>query len=81
MKTNFIESRFLNGLEQKLGGVIAVRYSPQEKLGDFLWSYSTNSMIIGYMNSNERTSMSHMSVLPTLEVGKKAVVEGVCFKM
>ncbi|KAK2576807.1 hypothetical protein KPH14_005443 [Odynerus spinipes] len=81
MKTNFIESRFLNGLEQKLGGVIAIRYSPQERLGDFLWSYSTNSMIIGYMNSNERTSTSHMSVLPTLEVGKKAVVEGVCFRM
>ncbi|KAI4479747.1 PREDICTED: threonine aspartase 1 isoform X1 [Polistes canadensis] len=81
MKINFIESRFLNGIEKKLGGVIAIRYSPQEKLGDFLWSYSTNSMIIGYMNSNERTSISHMSVLPTIEVGKKAVVEGVCFRM
>ncbi|KAG7202833.1 hypothetical protein KM043_009986 [Ampulex compressa] len=81
MKTDFIDSRFLCDLEQKLGGVIAIRYSPQEKLGDFLWSHSTNSMIIGYMSSNERAAMSHMSTLPSTEVGKKAVVEGICFKL
>ncbi|KYN19910.1 PREDICTED: threonine aspartase 1 [Trachymyrmex cornetzi] len=81
MSTDFIDSKFLCGLEQKLGGVIAVRYSPQEGLGDFLWSHSTNSMIIGYMNTCERASMSYMSALPSHEVGKKAVVEGVCFKL
>ncbi|KOC66712.1 Threonine aspartase 1 [Habropoda laboriosa] len=81
MKANFIDSKFLCGLEQKLGGVIAIRYAPQEGLGDFLWSHSTNSMIIGYMNSNERTPMSHMAVLPSHEVGKKAIVEGICFKI
>ncbi|XP_624615.1 threonine aspartase 1 isoform X2 [Apis mellifera] len=81
MKADFIDSKFLYGLEQKLGGVIAIRYAPQEGLGDFLWSHSTNSMIIGYMNSNEQTPMSHMAVLPSHEVGKKAIVEGICFKI
>lgn len=51
------DSKFLCGLEQKLGGVIAIRYAAQEGVGDFLWSHSTNSMIIGYMNSNEQTPM------------------------
>ncbi|KAK9304342.1 hypothetical protein QLX08_004316 [Tetragonisca angustula] len=81
MKADFIDSKFLCGLEQKLGGVIAIRYAPQEGVGDFLWSHSTNSMIIGYMNSNEQTPMSHMAVLPPHEVGKKAIVEGICFKI
>lgn len=80
MKADFIESRFLCGLEQKLGGVIAIRYSPQEKVGEFFWSHSTNSMIIGCMNTYDRVPMSHMSVLQTYEVGKKAVVEGISFK-
>ncbi|XP_076632242.1 taspase 1 isoform X4 [Colletes latitarsis] len=81
MKVDFIDSKFLYGLDQKLGGVIAIRYSAQEGLGDFLWSHSTNSMIIGYMNSSEQTPVSHMSILPSHEVGKKAVVEGICFKI
>ncbi|KAH0952741.1 hypothetical protein HN011_010336 [Eciton burchellii] len=81
MSADFIDSKFLYGLEQKLGGVIVVRYSPQEGLGDFLWSHSTNSMIIGYMNTCGRAPISYMSVLPSHEVGKKAIVEGVCFKM
>ncbi|EFN89863.1 Threonine aspartase 1 [Harpegnathos saltator] len=81
MNADFIDSKFLDGLEQKLGGVIAIRYSPQEGLGDFLWSHSTNSMIIGYMNTCENAPVSYMSVLPSSEVGKKAVVEGVCFKI
>ncbi|XP_076235332.1 taspase 1 isoform X2 [Calliopsis andreniformis] len=81
MKVDFIDSRFLYGVEQKLGGVIAIRYAAQEGVGDFLWSHSTNSMIVGYMNSSERTPMSRMSVLSSHEVGKKAVVEGTCFKI
>ncbi|XP_033228720.1 threonine aspartase 1-like isoform X2 [Belonocnema kinseyi] len=81
MKKDFIDSRFLSELEQKLGGAIAIRYSSEEKLGDLLWSHSTNTMIVGYMNSMEKTAVSHMSVLPLIEVGKKAVVEGICFKL
>ncbi|XP_015610184.1 threonine aspartase 1 isoform X2 [Cephus cinctus] len=81
MKNDFIDSMFLRGLEQKLGGVIVIKYSSLEGFGDVLWSHSTNSMIIGYMNSNERTATSRMSVLPQDEVGKKAIVEGVCFKI
>ncbi|XP_017885648.2 threonine aspartase 1 [Ceratina calcarata] len=81
MENEFLNSRFLDGLEQKLGGVVAIRYSPQEGSGDFLWSHSTNSMIVGYMNSNDQTATSHMAVLPSQEVGRKTTVEGICFKL
>lgn len=81
MNVDFIDSKFLRGLDQKLGGVIAIRYAAEEGLGDFLWSYSTNSMIIGYMNSCEQAATSHMAVLSADEVGKKAIVEGICFKI
>ncbi|XP_012280720.1 threonine aspartase 1 [Orussus abietinus] len=81
MKKQFLDSRFLDGLDQKLGGVIALRYSAQDALGDLLWSHSTNSMIIGYMNSSDRSPTSRMSVLEPKDVGKKAIVEGICFTL
>lgn len=64
------DSKFLCGLEQKLGGVIAVRYSPEEGLGDFLWSHSTNSMIIGYMNTCERAPMVYILFFSLLNIIK-----------
>lgn len=81
MKTDFIESPFLTGLDQKLGGAIAVKYSPQQFGGDLLWSHTTKSMIVGYMSTREAKPKSRMSVLTTPEVGRKAVVEGIGFKL
>ncbi|XP_046613467.1 threonine aspartase 1 isoform X2 [Neodiprion virginianus] len=81
MKNDFIESPFLTGLDQKLGGTIAIKYSPQQFVGDLLWSHSTKSMIIGYMNTRELKPKSRMSVLTSPEVGRKAVVEGIGFRI
>lgn len=81
MKNDFLDSKFLSALEQKMGGAIAIRYMSDEKIGDLLWSHSTNTMIIGYMNSTEKTAVSHMSTLPEAVVGEKAVVEGICFRL
>lgn len=81
MKEDFIESEFLNGLEQKLGGAIAIRYSLEESIGDLLWTHSTNSMILGYMSSQDSSAKSCVSTLEPGDVGRKAVVEGLCFRL
>ncbi|XP_058802148.1 threonine aspartase 1-like [Phymastichus coffea] len=81
MQADFIDSRLLQHLSEKLGGLIAIRYSHEDGCGDLLWSHSTNSMIIGYKSSTDKSAKSHMSNLPVPEVGKKATVEGVSFKL
>lgn len=47
-----------------MGGAIAIRYMSDEKIGDLLWSHSTNTMIIGYMNSTEKTAV--VSIIVTM---------------
>ncbi|KAK0161352.1 hypothetical protein PV327_009830 [Microctonus hyperodae] len=81
MKDNFIDSEYLNGLDEKLGGGIAIRYSIDESIGDLLWTHSTNSMILGYMSSHDLNAKSCVSSLESCQVGKKAIVEGVCFRL
>ncbi|XP_016840783.1 threonine aspartase 1 [Nasonia vitripennis] len=81
MHSNFLDSRFLKDLNEKYGGVLAIRYSAEDGCGDFLWSHTTNSMIIGYMNSNDKSAKSRMSILSPPEVGKKAIIEGILFKL
>ncbi|XP_008556585.1 threonine aspartase 1 [Microplitis demolitor] len=81
MKNSFLESEFLDGLESKLGGAIALRYSNDEATGDLLWTHSTNSMILGHMSSHDTTPKSCVSSLDDELVGKKAVVEGICFRL
>ncbi|CAB0045156.1 unnamed protein product [Trichogramma brassicae] len=81
MQKNFIESRYLLGIKEKLGGSIVIRYNAQDDCGDFLWTHSTNSMIIGYMNANSKGAKSYMSTMPNSDVGKKCIVEGIMFKL
>ncbi|XP_034946315.1 threonine aspartase 1-like [Chelonus insularis] len=81
MKDKFIDSEFLHGLDQKLGGAIAIRYSLDDSIGDLLWTHSTNSMILGHMSSHDSNAKSCVSSLEPCEVGKKAIVEGICFRL
>ncbi|XP_011298602.1 threonine aspartase 1 [Fopius arisanus] len=76
----FIGSEFLQGIDQKMGGGIVVRYDVDEGLGDLFWTHSTNSMILGYMNSKDEAAVGLASVLEASEAGRKAVVQGVGFK-
>ncbi|KAJ8670485.1 hypothetical protein QAD02_001744 [Eretmocerus hayati] len=81
MQTNFMGSKFLANLSEKHGGVIAIRYSIDDDCGDFLWSHSTNSMIVGYMSSKNKSAKSRVSNLLSHEAGKKVIVEGIPFKL
>ncbi|CAD6225795.1 GSCOCG00005731001-RA-CDS [Cotesia congregata] len=81
MKSEFLESEFLDGLDSKLGGGLALRYSAGEATGDLFWTHSTNSMILGYMGSGDSVAKSYVSNLDDELVGKKVVVEGICFRL
>lgn len=81
MMNDFIKSKFLIGVEQKLGGGIILRYDKSNNFGELLWTHSTNSMILGYMNSNDDKANSFVSIMNSQNVGKKVVVEGVGFKL
>ena len=63
-------------MEQKLGGAIAIRYSSEEKLGDLLWTHSTNTMIVGYMNSTEQTAMVKKSLFKIQLKYQKLIICG-----
>ncbi|KAG8041473.1 hypothetical protein G9C98_002766 [Cotesia typhae] len=81
MKSRFLESEFLDGLDSKLGGGLALRYCAGEAIGDLFWTHSTNSMILGYMGSGDSVAKSYVSNLDDELVGKKVVVEGICFRL
>lgn len=81
MMNDFINSKYLNNVEQKLGGGIILGYNKINNIGELLWTHSTNSMILGYMNSNDDKANSFVSIMNAQNVGKKVVVEGVGFKL
>jgi hypothetical protein len=44
----FVESAFLSGLPEKLGGAICMQYNRERGEGHFLWTHTTASMGIGF---------------------------------
>lgn len=82
MKTKFLESPFLCGAEDRLGGVILLKCIPNEGRGEFLWTHSSKTMCVSYKSDAERRPKTHISELPTGAVpGSTLVVEGVTFKL
>jgi hypothetical protein len=43
-----VESAFLSGLPEKLGGAICMQYNRERGEGHFLWTHTTASMGIGF---------------------------------
>ncbi|KAE8750818.1 hypothetical protein FOCC_FOCC002529 [Frankliniella occidentalis] len=79
MVNKFLGSPFLAGISEPFGGIIALKCD-EEGVGEFLWSHTTRSFCIGYMNCQDKSPKSHMSKLPSgMEPGTKAIVEGVGF--
>ena len=48
------ESPFLRGVEDRLGGVILLKYIPSEGRGEFLWTHSSKTMCVSYKSDAER---------------------------
>ncbi|KAJ4427775.1 hypothetical protein ANN_25428, partial [Periplaneta americana] len=54
MKTKFIESPFLDGVEERLGGLILLKCNPSEGVGEFLWTHSSKTMCVSYMGGMDK---------------------------
>ncbi|PNF17965.1 Threonine aspartase 1 [Cryptotermes secundus] len=82
MKTKFLESPFLSGVEERLGGLILLKCIPSDGTGEFLWTHSSKTMCISYMSDAERRPRTRLSELPNGAVpGSTLVVEGATFKL
>ncbi|XP_034829395.1 threonine aspartase 1 [Maniola hyperantus] len=82
LKENFLESPFLWDIPERLGGSLALTFNPQVGEGELLWGHTTKTMCIGFMSTEIAKPKCVISYLPPkAEVGQKAVVSGVPFKV
>ena len=81
MKVKFVESEFLAGVPEKLGGAIVMCYDPEKGHGDFLWTHTTASMGIAYQTTADSEAKTRMSRLTKTAASNscRIMVEGVQF--
>ncbi|XP_059478330.1 threonine aspartase 1 [Neocloeon triangulifer] len=79
MVKEFLENRLLQEVEEKMGGVLALVFSPRDGCGELLWCHSTQTMALGYMQVHMKPKFK-LSQLPAGKVfGKGLIVEGTTF--
>lgn len=82
LKTGFVESPFLADVEEKLGGVLALKTNPEEESCDLLWAHTTRTLCYGYMQTGGTAFKFGCSRLQEgLPVGKAVVAGGTVFKL
>ncbi|KAL3278430.1 hypothetical protein HHI36_013752 [Cryptolaemus montrouzieri] len=65
---NFINSRYLRNVEQKLCGALALHRSGSEI--SLLWGHSTETMSVGYMKTDDKKPVDDWSsILPPVHSG------------
>ncbi|XP_028137581.1 threonine aspartase 1 [Diabrotica virgifera virgifera] len=64
MTDKFMNSKFLKKVKNKMGGALVLHRD--NVTGDvvILWGHSTESMVVGYMGTDDKKPKSFMSVLP-----------------
>ncbi|XP_064474948.1 threonine aspartase 1-like [Ornithodoros turicata] len=81
LKEHFLQSRYLKGVDQKLGGVLALSVDHQDAACDVIWAHSTKSLCYGYMETGGRTAKFGCSRLEEVDVGRNVVVGGVTLRL
>lgn len=62
-KTSFIESPFLQNLEEVYGGALALVYDSSTGDCELLWGHTTKSLCIGYMSTtHDKPRVSHFTI-------------------
>lgn len=80
-RQKFLDSPFLNGLQEVYGGALTIVYDPSTKGGDILWAHTTKYMCIGFMSTQDRKPKFLMSDMPsTSNPGQVTIISGNPFK-
>lgn len=80
-RKKFLDSPFLNGLQEVYGGALTLVYDPTAKEGDLLWGHTTKFMCIGHMSSEDAKPKYLLSDMPTTSSpGKVTNISGYHFK-
>lgn len=84
-RDHFLESDYLAGIQQKLGGVLALRLDKDEESAmmlEVIWGHTTDSMCIGYWDGQRNKPKVLVSRLPeNSEAGKSFKMEGKVFSV
>ncbi|XP_018328264.1 threonine aspartase 1 isoform X2 [Agrilus planipennis] len=81
MIENFIDSRFLWDVSEKLGGALVLHVKPSKE-GHVMWGHSTETMSVGFLNCNDGKAKSVVSKLPMeVSVGSSVSVNGIDFTL
>lgn len=73
----FINSPYLANLNEVYGGSLSLYYDKSSRQGDIIWSHTTKSMCLGYMDTtNSRARFVHSELPASCQPGYKTVVTG-----
>ncbi|KAJ9582462.1 hypothetical protein L9F63_003155 [Diploptera punctata] len=76
------ESPFLREVDEKLAGIILLKWSRSDGQGDFLWAHSSKTMFTGYMWGGLKKPVARASELPVGQIpGSSITVEGISFSV
>lgn len=76
-RRDFLQSPFLNDTNERLAGILALRWDPQCGSGDLLWAHTTRSMCYGYMMTGGSRPIFDCSQMPdTMVAGSKVMLGG-----
>lgn len=78
MKEKFVESDFLDRVQEKLGGAICMHYDEDQGRGQFLWTHTTASMGIAYQTTSDVTATTCMSRITNVPKDEKGNPKGTC---
>lgn len=77
MSEKFLESKFLKNVQVKMGGALVLHRDSLTGDVVVLWGHSTETMVVGYMGTEDRKPKCQMSVLPqTVKPGTAVNVGG-----
>lgn len=76
-RQGFLQSPFLNDTNERLAGILALRWDPRCGSGDLLWAHTTRSLCYGYMRTGGSRPIFDCSQMPdTMVAGSKVVLGG-----
>lgn len=78
----FIQSPYLANIAEVYGGSLSLYFDRNTGHGDIIWSHTTKSMCLGYMDTgNNRAKFVHSELPADCEPGRKTVVSGKHFTL